>query len=82
MNNQETQTDISPEVLRRRATHLKYYNKRYQTDMDFRIKETKRNSDLIMKKYNSDPEYRQRCLDAAKRRYHEKKLMAVRDKVE
>lgn len=58
------------------------YNRRYHSDMEFRNREIERNSQLIMRKYNSDPEYRQRCLDAAKARYHAKKLMASRDKVE
>ncbi len=36
----DIQEGVSDDIVRRRATHLRYYNKRYQTDMEFRIKET------------------------------------------
>jgi hypothetical protein len=62
------------------ASNLRSYHRRYETDMEFRIRESKRNSEAIMKKYNSDPEYRQRMIDAAKARYYAKKRMAERDK--
>ena len=62
------------------ASNLRSYHRRYESDMEFRIKESKRNSEAIMKKYNSDPEYRQKMIDAAKARYHAKKQMAERDK--
>ena len=61
-------------------SNLKYYNNRYQTDMEFRIKESQRNSELIEKKYHTDPEYRNNMLQKAKDRYHAKKQMAERDK--
>jgi hypothetical protein len=35
-----------------------------------------------MRKYNADPEYRQRMNEAAKARYHAKKAMLARDKQE
>lgn len=79
MDNQE---GIPDDVMRRRATHLRYYNKRYQTDMEFRIKETKRNSELIVRKYHSDPEYKERVKQANLARYHAKKQMMLRDKTE
>ena len=79
MDNQQTPSD---DILRRRATHLRYYTKRYQTDMEFRIKETKRAGELIMNKYNSDPTYREKIKQANLARYHAKKQMALRDKAE
>lgn len=78
MDNQEGQ-GVPEEIRRRRATHLKYYNKRYQTDMEFRIKETKRNADFIVNKYHSDPEYKERIKQANLARYHAKKEMANRE---
>lgn len=76
-------TDRDAEAYRRiLASNRKSYHNRYATDMEFRIKECKRNGEAIMRKYNSDPEYRQRMNEAAKARYHAKKAMLARDKQE
>ena len=80
MNASET-INRDAEIYRRiLESNRKSYHNRYATDMEFRIKECKRNGEAIMKKYNSDPEYRQRMNEAAKSRYHAKKAMLARDK--
>ncbi len=89
MNTQDTpnETQNVAEMQRRAeaykrilASNLRSYQRRYETDMEFRIKECKRNGEAIMRKYNNDPEYRRKMNEANKARYHAKKQMAQRDK--
>jgi hypothetical protein len=63
-------------------SNRKSYQNRYDTDIEFRLKENKRTGASIMQRYNSDPEYRQKVIDASKARYHAKKQALARDKQE
>ena len=80
MNASETVNRYADKYARILESNRKSYQNRYDTDMEFRMKESKRNGEYIMKKYNSDPEYRQRMNEAAKARYHAKKAALARDK--
>ena len=90
MNTQDTQDTQNLAKIQKEAEkyqkilacNRRYYQNRWDTDMDFRIKETKRNSEAIMRKYNDkeNPQYRLEYLAKAKQRYHAKKAMMNRDK--
>lgn len=82
MNASETRDRYAERYARILESNRKSYQNRYDTDVEFRIKENKRTSSNIMERYNSDPEYRQKVIDASKARYHAKKAAVARDKQE
>ena len=54
----------------KRRANLRYYKKRYANDPNFRQKESERCGKNVMKKYNTDPEVRERMKAQALARYY------------
>ncbi len=55
-----------------------YYKRRYQSDASFREKESIRNAKIVMKKYNENPEVKERMKKNALDRYY--RLKAEKEK--
>jgi hypothetical protein len=47
-----------------------YYKRRYDNDPNFRQNESIRNAKIVMKKYNTDPAYKERMKNNALDRYY------------
>jgi hypothetical protein len=55
-----------------------YYKRRYENDASFREKESIRNAKIVMKKYNENPEVKERMKKNALDRYY--RLKAEKEK--
>ena len=54
----------------KRQANRRYYQKRYLSDQEFRLKESRRSSKNVMKNYHTDPEVRERMKANALARYY------------
>jgi hypothetical protein len=60
----------------KRRANRRYYQKRYSSDPDFRDKESRRISDNVMKRYNSNLEVREKMKKNALDRYYRLKAQS------